>query len=137
MKKTLATIGSTVSYLSFAGVAFAQQLGTDAPVGGIKNFPKFIGNAVTVALIIAGILIFIYLVWGGLQWMTSGGDKQKVEDARSKITNALIGLAIVAAAYALAQIIANFLGTGTGLGSSQNLPSTHLQGGGSGYNVLN
>jgi len=62
------------------------------------------------ALLIAAILVFAYLVLGGIEWITSGGDKGKTENARSKITSALIGLAIVAASYAVMQVVAFFFG---------------------------
>ncbi len=62
------------------------------------------------ALVIAAVLVFAYLVLGGIEWITSGGDKGKTEAARSKITAALVGLAIVAAAYALMQVVAYVFG---------------------------
>ncbi len=49
----------------------------------------------------AGVFSFIYLLWGGIQWITAGGDKDAVEKARKKIIGALIGLAIVFSAYAI------------------------------------
>jgi hypothetical protein len=45
-----------------------------------------------VLLIGAGIAALFYLILGGLQWITSGGDKAGVEAAREKITAAMIGL---------------------------------------------
>ena len=63
-----------------------------------------------VALIVAAILTFAYLIWGGIQWITSGGDKAQYEAARGRITSALIGLAIVVAAYALMELVGHFFG---------------------------
>jgi hypothetical protein len=54
---------------------------------------------------IAGVISFIFLLWGGLQWIMAGGDKEGTEKARKKITAALIGLAIVFSAYALLYIL--------------------------------
>ena len=67
-------------------------------------------NAIGIALILAGVMVFVYLVWGGIQWITSGGDKGKTEEARARITAALIGLAIVAAAWAVMQLVGYFFG---------------------------
>lgn len=58
----------------------------------------------------AGILLLLYLLWGGLQLMTSGGDPKAIQSARDKITSALIGFLIVFAAYWIVQIIGSFLG---------------------------
>jgi len=66
---------------------------------------QFLRTALNLMLGIAGILSFIFLLWGGLQWILAGGDKEGTEKARKKITAALIGLAIVFSAYALLYII--------------------------------
>ena len=42
--------------------------------------------------------------------MISGGDKEAVGKARGRIINALIGLAVLAVAFALAKVAAQFLG---------------------------
>ena len=76
----------------------------------ITNLGLMIQRAIQVALILAGILVFVFLVWGGIQWILSGGDKAKTEEARNRITAALVGLAIVAAAWAIMQIVQTFLG---------------------------
>lgn len=71
---------------------------------------KLIGNLLG-ALFIAGFLLtFMMLVMGGIQWITAGGDKQALEKARTGITNAIMGLVIVAATYALMTLIGKFFG---------------------------
>lgn len=58
----------------------------------------------------AGILVLLYLLWGGLQLMTSGGDPKAIQAARDKITGALVGLVIIFTAFWVVQILASFLG---------------------------
>lgn len=58
----------------------------------------------------AGILVLLYLLWGGLQLMTSGGDPKAIQSARDKITGALVGLVIIFTAFWIVQILASFLG---------------------------
>lgn len=87
----------------------------------IDDLGVFISKLVGLALIVAAILVFIYLVWGGLQWITSGGDKGKTEEARNRITAALVGLAIVAAAWAIIQLVSYFFGIDI-FGGTTNLP---------------
>lgn len=77
---------------------------------GFQCISHFVFRLVDVALIGGGLLLLALLVWGGIEWITSGGDKGKVESARNRITNALIGLTIVAAAYAFWLIVLYFLG---------------------------
>jgi len=75
-------------------------------IGGIINF------ALNFIMVIALFLVFFYLILGGIQWITSGGDKGKTEEARNKITAAVIGIIILAAAYAIVQFVAYILGFG-------------------------
>ena len=53
-----------------------------------------------------------YLIWGAIDWITSGGDKAKYESARNKITYALIGLAIMAFVWLIWRMVIYFLGIG-------------------------
>jgi hypothetical protein len=61
-------------------------------------------------LVTASVISFIFLLVGGANWVTSGGDRGKVEEARRQITAALIGLVIILTAWAILQIMATFIG---------------------------
>lgn len=80
------------------------------PPGFAKSFPDLLASILTLLVAIVAILVFAYLIWGGLNWITSGGDKGKTETARNKIMAALIGLIIIASSYAVLQIVLRFLG---------------------------
>jgi len=47
---------------------------------------------------------------GGIRWIMSQGNKGNVENARNQITNALIGLAIIFAAWAIMKLIETLFG---------------------------
>lgn len=79
--------------------------GTDAA----SKFAGFIALILRLGLIIAAIMSLLYLLWGGIDWVVSGGDKTSVENARNKIIHAIIGLTIVALLVALIQFIGGFL----------------------------
>ncbi len=86
---------------------------TPATAGNFFGFTcigNFVSNIVSMAFIISGIAFFLILVWGGIDWLTSGGDKAKVEGASKRITSALIGLAIVAASFAIYKLVLDFFG---------------------------
>ena len=72
----------------------------------------FISDGIGLMLSIAAILTFVSLVYGGILWILGGGDKDKLERARDRITNAIIGLGITATAWAVFLLIDNFLGIG-------------------------
>lgn len=68
-------------------------------------------SSIVGALFIAGFLLaFFYLIVGGVSWISAGGDKTKLESARDNITNAIIGIIIVGASWALASLMASFFG---------------------------
>lgn len=113
MKSKITTAISTATAMILTATpVFAQgNIGVPQPPDfQIENLGLLISRALNIALLLAGILVFVYLVWGGIQWITSGGDKAKTEEARSRITAALVGLAIVAAAWAVMKLISFFFG---------------------------
>jgi TRAP-type C4-dicarboxylate transport system permease small subunit len=76
----------------------------------ITNIGTLIQGVVQGAIVISALLVFMFLIWGGIQWITSGGDKGKTQEARDRITAALVGLAVVASAWAIMLIISYFFG---------------------------
>lgn len=56
-------------------------------------------------IIVGGLAFLLYMVWGGIEYMMAGSDKGKVEEAQHKITNSLIGLAILVASFAISFFI--------------------------------
>jgi len=113
--------------------AFAQESATtikSITPGDFKinDIGFLISSVANILLIVAAIAAFLFLVLGGLQWITSGGDKSGMEQARNKITHAIVGLIIVAAAYAIMLLVSNFLGLGNIFsGSGLQIPRAYQQ----------
>jgi len=99
MKKLLSLIPVTYA---------ATTVAVPAPRGSVANLGELVSGLVTAAIVLAAVIALIFLVWGGIQWLTSGGDKANTEKAQQRITNAIIGLAIVVASWAIIQLIAGF-----------------------------
>lgn len=68
---------------------------------------------VNAIFLIAVVLSFIYLVWGGIDYIMAGGESAKAEGARTKLTNAVIGLVVVIVAWAISNFILKFFGVQT------------------------
>ena len=66
---------------------------------------SIISGAIQLILIVAALVFFFLLIIGGIRWMTAGGDKEKAGAARGQLTSALVGLAIVFAAWAIIRLI--------------------------------
>lgn len=95
--------------------AFAQRNEEtfNIPAGGLFSFgtlEELIAVIIRMILIIAGILVFGFMLFGGIQYISSGGDKLQAQQARDKITYAIIGLIIIVAAYAVARVMEVVLG---------------------------
>jgi hypothetical protein len=89
------------------------DIGTEVTKGGFFGYTcigNLVSNTVSVAFIVAAVAFFAFLVIGGMEWLTSSGDKTKIDTAQKRITNAVIGLAIVAASYAIYTLVLDFFG---------------------------
>jgi hypothetical protein len=109
----------------FLEKVYAQaQINIARPSGQytITNLGNLISAIVGTLLIIAALIAFLYLILGGIQWITSGGDKAGMEHARNKITHAIVGLIIVGAAWAIMTLVQNFLGVNI-IGSNLSFPT--------------
>ena len=90
---------------------FAAEIVNPALSANIKAMKPGEGLAFYIATLwktvvtVGGLLFLLYLVWGGIEWMTAAGDKAKLENAQHKITNSIIGLAVLVGSYALTLFI--------------------------------
>ena len=77
---------------------------------GIEFFQSFIPNLITLGLIIGVVFFLFILIIGAIQWISSGGDKNALEAAKSKITNAMVGIVVLFAVFAVLKVVGDFLG---------------------------
>lgn len=71
---------------------------------------KVIGNALEI-FIVAGIAVSVaMIVWAGIQWAYSEGDKQKIAAARAKLTWSVVGLVIMFLAFAIINLLSSLFG---------------------------
>ena len=54
---------------------------------------------------IVGILAAVVLMWGGLVWLTAGGNSSRIEDAKAWIGAALTGMVLMLGSYTILNII--------------------------------
>ncbi|MEK7495106.1 MAG: hypothetical protein AAB788_00820 [Patescibacteria group bacterium] len=66
--------------------------GSGTPQQGLGNL---IGFGIRMFIMLAGFSLLIYLLWGAFDWISSGGEKEKITKAQNKITNAVIGIVLV------------------------------------------
>jgi len=88
--------------------AFGSGLLSVADGGSLNttsSVPAIIGNVIKVILGVSGTVALIFIIWGGIQWMISKGDGGKIGEARKLMTSGMIGIAIIAAAYAITDFV--------------------------------
>lgn len=84
----------------------AGTIATKAQIGGgTTDLYVIAGRIINVVLGFLGIVLLFYFLYGGFKWMTSGGEEDGVKEAKEMIKNAVIGLVIVMAAYALSDFV--------------------------------
>ena len=74
-----------------------------------KDPGTMITEAIQWVVSIAGIISAIFVVYGGISYITSSGDPGKTQKAKNMITYALIGLAIVALAEIITAFVSNMI----------------------------
>ena len=94
------------------GRAYAVSL---PPLGFVPEGTKLTGasgvisTVLTWILVLAGAIAVIYLVWGGLLYITAGGDAEKATKGRTALINAIIGIIIIALAVVIVQWVGQIL----------------------------
>lgn len=101
-------------------LAFAQETPANpCPQGGSfaglcnitgQNFGKFISNAVVALMVLASLVALGFLIYGGVKWIMSEGDKTAVETARNTVVGAVIGLVVVFLSYLILSIVLGIFG---------------------------
>ena len=81
-----------------------QQVGVESgPFQDAESttFSSVLGSIVQALLSLLGIIFIGLMIYGGYNWMTAHGEEEKVNRAKSTIKNAIVGLVIVLASYAI------------------------------------
>jgi hypothetical protein len=119
----------TMTLAVFLLVNFALAAGADLGLNyaegtGLSNAVDIriiIARIIRVALGFLGIIAVGLIIYAGFLWMTSGGNEEKIEQAKAILKNAVIGLIIVLSAFAIASFVLNMLLNASG-GRGNNQP---------------
>ncbi|MBU0625044.1 hypothetical protein KKF05_01735 [Patescibacteria group bacterium] len=95
--------------------AGSAAYGGEAEAGGAAQVPIIIGSIINAALGLLGVILVVLLIYGGFLWMTAGGNTENVDKAKKLITNAIIGIIIVLAAYSISYFVLQRILTATGV----------------------
>jgi len=93
--------------------AFGLEDAAPAVLKSQSSVPKIIGNVVKAGLGLVGVVFLILMIYAGIRWMTARGNATFAENAKDTITRAVIGLIIVASAYAITSFVISKVAAGT------------------------
>lgn len=110
----LFSIGLATPTLTFAATDPADAVceGAGAVSGGTcQNTDGTIATVVELGIrvlqLVAGVMAVVFIIFGGIRYITSGGDPSKVSSAKNAIIYACIGVAVVALAEVIVQFVLN------------------------------
>ncbi len=70
-----------------------------------SELPLHIQNIINILSIFAGVVAFLSLAYGGVLWITSSGEPLKMQQSKSRMIHALVGLVLVIGAVTIANSI--------------------------------
>ena len=85
------------------------------PLVGYNTIGDIINNVVPFIMTLAGIILFFVLMWGGLDYVTSQGQPEKLKTANAKITAGVIGFVLLVLSFLITRVLAYIFGVGQGI----------------------
>lgn len=90
---------------SWKQVGAVTREGGERAFGPAVSLPVLMGRIVNIFLGLLGLIFLCYAIYAGYKWMTARGSEKDVSAAKDTLKNAILGLIIVAAAYAISSYV--------------------------------
>jgi len=87
-----------------------QDIGGGEFAASVQCLECILMSFLNIATALAGLAVFIMLLAGGFQYLTSGGDPKATESAKNTLTYAVLGLVLIIVAWFILQFIEEFTG---------------------------
>ncbi len=78
-----------------------------ASTGGDLTFG--INSILATALSFLGVIFLIMMIYAGILWMTARGNEKRVDTAKTMLADTIVGIIIVAAAYAISYFVTSLM----------------------------
>lgn len=89
-----------------------NQIGSKSNYGAVLDATEAqnalanrIGNVATIILGFLGVIFLFFVTYSGIQWMTAGGNEERITKAKNRMVRAAVGLIIVVSAYAISTFV--------------------------------
>lgn len=97
-------------------VANSAQAQLQNPIN-VDSPEALIGNVIGALLALSGTIALVMFVWGGILWLTSGGNPERIEKGKNTLIWAVAGLVLIFTAYALVRVVLQALTGASGVGA--------------------
>lgn len=89
-------------------ISLKELLGGGDPANlELNSFSNTIVTLTNWAIGLSGTVALIYMLWGGLTYLTAGGDDGKTQKGKETITWSVVGFLVIVGAYALVKYYAD------------------------------
>ncbi len=79
---------------------------------------QFLKNFIQVAVGLGALMSIIWFIWGGIEYIVSGGNQDRAKTARDNMTSGIIGLVILASIWVIWRLVLYFVGLSPTTGGS-------------------
>jgi len=77
---------------------------------GASGFARYIAIIWQVLVIFGGLAVLLWIIWGALDWIMAGGNAERLKSAKDKISNGILGLAILVLSFLIVKLISAITG---------------------------
>lgn len=102
-------IGIMAMVIMMPVLVLAALTNPSVPVSGtalsLSEIEARIRQIAQFIIIVSVILAVIFIIWGGIMYMTAGGDEDKAASAKTRIWNGIIGAGVVLAVGVILQTL--------------------------------
>lgn len=113
-----------MTFLNTVTINLTDQADAGGLAGATTGPGEYFSSIIGGIMVVAVLLVFFYLIWGAIEWITAGGDQSKIQKGRDKIVQSIIGIIVLASTLAIFSVLQVFLGIeiigGLGGGGSAN-----------------
>lgn len=114
LKKLTSNIGFALLGLSLPLLSKAALLNpSDCPSTYLTcadaNTKDLVIRIINILLSVAGLIAVLFIIIGGFQYITSGGNEELAERGKKNLQNAIIGVVIIILSFVIVRVISNTL----------------------------
>jgi len=103
---TMVFVVFPASALTLNDLFGGQQETLQSTIGlGSTNPLEVVIYLIRLAIGFTGLLMVVIIIYAGFKWMLSGGNEEKIKDAKKTLGSAIIGLLIILFSYSIVQFL--------------------------------